>query len=97
MKIDFLHKPTEYMETVIILQEENGDIEKLEYLPEYLQNAIKIVVKRTTFSSNMPDLRASLLFVPENEPMLSSAVLVILRNWIMTVFAILLLSQYVKP
>jgi hypothetical protein len=32
MKIDLLHKPTEYMETVIILQEENGDIEKLEYL-----------------------------------------------------------------
>lgn len=58
MKIDFLHKPTEYMETVIILQEENGDIEKLEYLPEYLQNAINIVVKEDDFQFKYASLKS---------------------------------------
>ena len=58
MKIDCLHKPTEYMETVIILQEENGDIEKLEYLPEYLQNAINIVVKEDDFQFKYASLKS---------------------------------------
>ncbi|HQM79940.1 MAG TPA: M17 family peptidase N-terminal domain-containing protein, partial [Candidatus Syntrophosphaera sp.] len=58
MKIDLLHKPTEYMETVIILQEENGDIDKLEYLPEYLQNAINIVVKQDDFHFKYGSLKS---------------------------------------
>ena len=73
MKIDLLHKPTEYMETVIILQEENGDIDKLEYLPEYLQNAINIVVKQDDFHFKYGSLRVFPLFVPENEQILSFA------------------------
>ena len=58
MKIDLLRKPTEYMETVIILQEENGDINKLEYVPDYLRNAISIVARQDDFHFKFASLKS---------------------------------------
>lgn len=49
MKIDLMRKPVEYMETVIIMMGENGDVDALEHIPKYLRDAVAATVKEDEF------------------------------------------------
>jgi len=50
MKIDLLRKPTDHMDTVIIMHGEKGDIHSIEYLPEFIINAVNVIVQQEEFS-----------------------------------------------
>ncbi|NLW19280.1 MAG: leucyl aminopeptidase [Candidatus Cloacimonetes bacterium] len=49
MKIDLMRKPVEYMETIIIMMGENGDVDALEHLPKYVRDAVVATVKEEEF------------------------------------------------
>lgn len=50
MKIDLLRKPTEHMDTVFIMHGEKGDIHSIEYLPDYVINAVHVIIKQEDYS-----------------------------------------------
>lgn len=50
MKIDLLRKPTEHMDTVIVMHGEKGDVHSVEYLPDAMKNAIGVIVKQDEFT-----------------------------------------------
>ncbi|MBW6513289.1 MAG: leucyl aminopeptidase [Candidatus Syntrophosphaera sp.] len=50
MKIDLLRKPTEHMDTVIVMHGDKGDFHSVESLPEYIKNAIAVVVKQDDYA-----------------------------------------------
>ncbi|HOZ01437.1 MAG TPA: M17 family peptidase N-terminal domain-containing protein, partial [Candidatus Syntrophosphaera sp.] len=50
MKIDLLRKPTDHMDTVIVMHGEKGDIHSVEYLPEFVISAASVIIKQEDFS-----------------------------------------------
>ncbi len=49
MKIDLLRKPTEQMDTVIIMHGEKGDVNGIEHLPDYIKYAVAVITKKDDF------------------------------------------------
>lgn len=49
MKIDLPRKLVEPMDTVIVMQDSQGDIDAVEFLPEHVKHAISLVVKHDEF------------------------------------------------
>ncbi|MCB5225043.1 MAG: leucyl aminopeptidase [Candidatus Cloacimonadaceae bacterium] len=49
MKIDLMRKPVDYMETIIIMLGENGDVGALEHLPKYVREAVAATIKEDEF------------------------------------------------
>lgn len=58
MKIDLLRKPIDHMDTVIVMQDEKGEINNVEYLPESLKNAIAIILKQDDFKFSFNSLKS---------------------------------------
>ncbi len=49
MKIDLLRKPPEHMDTVVVMQDEKGELKHVEFLPPEFIAAISVIVKQDDF------------------------------------------------
>lgn len=58
MKIDLLRKPIDHMDTVIVMQDESGEINNIEFLPDSLKNAIGIILKQDDFKFSFNALKS---------------------------------------
>jgi leucyl aminopeptidase len=58
MKIDLLRKPTENMDTIIVMHGEKGDIHSVEYLPDNIKNAIAVIIKQDEYDFEYASLKS---------------------------------------
>lgn len=58
MKIDLLRKPSEHMDTVIIMHGEKGDFHSIEYLPDHIKNAVAVIVKQDDYTFEYNNLKS---------------------------------------
>lgn len=58
MKIDLLRKLTENMESVIVMIDEKGDLDSVEYLPEAVRQAIQLYLKQNEFKFEFNKIRS---------------------------------------
>lgn len=66
MKIDLLRKLTEHMESVIVMIDEKGDLDSVEYLPENIKQAIQLYLKQNEFKFEFNRIRSFPIVLPKH-------------------------------
>ncbi|MGC9362344.1 MAG: leucyl aminopeptidase [Candidatus Syntrophosphaera sp.] len=58
MKIDLQRKPVEHMDTVIIMHGEKGDFHSIDNIPEYIKNAVSVIIKQDDYQFEYAALKS---------------------------------------